>query len=131
MVAGGDEVSAVTYHFAIQREQMISQNQRLHWAARARLTEHLRTLGAWKARSVGLKLTPPVRLRIHLTYPDARKRDAENYAPSIKSLVDGIVTDFGLIPGDDDAQIVERVWTSEVHRIGAFGVGLTFEEVGR
>lgn len=130
-MAGGVEVSAVTYHFAIQREQMISTNQRLHWAVKARLTEHLRALGAWKARSVGMRLDPPVRLRIHLTYPDARQRDAENYALTIKPLVDGIVTDAGLLPGDDDQKIVERVWTSEIHRIGAFGVGLTFEEVGR
>ena len=47
-------------------------------------------------------------------WPDNRRRDAENLAPTAKHLTDGLV-DSGWLSGDDDTRIVESRWSSHVH----------------
>jgi crossover junction endodeoxyribonuclease RusA len=40
-----------------------------------------------------------------LRFPDNRRRDAHNYYPTLKALVDGLV-DYGLLPDDSDNHLV-------------------------
>lgn len=122
-------MTAVTYRFSVTRPQLISANDRLHWVKKAELTKALRQRGFIEARRSGVHLGRPVRLRVFVGWPDARERDAENVFPTIKPLVDGIVTDGGLLTDDSDRCIRERVWRSDVTRAGCVELELTFEEI--
>ena len=66
-----------------------------------------------------------------VTWPDKRRRDVENLAPSVKAMTDGI-TSAGVLPDDSD----EHVWGSWWHRptvdrslAGAARVAIWFEPV--
>lgn len=118
-----------TYHlFRLTKPQIVSANGRDHWAKKARRVAALRERGRIDGRGRE-PLTPPVRLTIAIGWPDARQRDAENLAPTVKALIDGLVTDAGLLPDDSDKHIVERIWRSSVTRAGCTEITLTFEEV--
>lgn len=116
------------FHFRIPSTLLLSANRELHWAPKAQRKADLRRLGQAKGLKRGVRLNAPVTLAIHLGYPDARRRDAENYAPTVKALIDGLVGDAHLLSGDDDAVIVSRTWTSEITRQGCTEVWLTFKE---
>src|SRR5690606_31604285 len=119
----GRPMSAVTYRFDLTRPQIVSANDRLHWAAKAERTKALRRRGLIAARSAGVQLGRPVRLRVHIGWPDARGRDRTNLAPVVKGLVDGIVS-AGVLDDDSDSHIVEEVWTSSITRNGATEIAL-------
>lgn len=116
-------------HFIVPRDLILNANQRMHWAPRSKRTAALRLMGRTEAQGKRLGASRAV-LGINLGYPDKRQRDAENYAPTVKALVDGAVTDSGLLPADHDLHIVARNWTSDVAGIkGCFVIDLTFEPV--
>lgn len=120
-------MSAVTYQFDLPRAMTISANDRPHHMLKARLTRDLRQLGDLRARGCGAQIGGPVVLRVHIGWPDARRHDRLNLAPTTKALVDGIAP---ILLGDDsDDRIVEERWTSSVTRRGLIEVALTFEEV--
>ena len=75
----------------------LTMNQRLHWAAKAKLTAMVREAAALKLRGF-----PPVhRVEVTLTWVVRTKhrRDAENPIPTLKALCDGIV-DAGVVLDD-------------------------------
>ena len=74
--------------------QMLTANQRLHWRARAARTATLRNLGVTRAHCT-----------VTVTFPDRRRRDVANWAPTVKALVDGCVQ-AGLLPDDDTAHLI-------------------------
>ena len=93
-----------TLHFALATSSVLSANGRQHWATKARATKALRDRALLEARMSRAQLD-----RAHLTvrvgWPDKRRRDVANLAPTIKALVDGCV-DAGLLPDDDDAHLI-------------------------
>ena len=88
----------------LTRSKLITANDKMHWAARARLTKQLRQWGYLLGREgegvARLKLTH-ARVEVEFAYPDHRRRDRSNLAPTVKALMDGLI-DAGLLPDDSD-----------------------------
>ncbi|TMS00128.1 hypothetical protein [Nonomuraea basaltis] len=80
--------------------KLLNANDRLHWAAEARITKDLRTLG----HVLALKAKIPHLERAHIVCvyqpPDRRARDSANLHPTVKALVDGMVSDAKILPDD-------------------------------
>jgi crossover junction endodeoxyribonuclease RusA len=100
--------------FALPRAEVLTANQRLHWAQKARLTKDLRFLGKIVTAPHLDRLDPDdqaaafhdrAHLTVHVGWPDKRRRDVANISPTIKALLDGIV-DAGLLPDDDDTHLI-------------------------
>ena len=89
----------------ISHGQMLTANQRLHWRAKAARTATLRNLGVILTRQA--KAAPMTRAHctVTVTFPDRRRRDVANWAPTVKALVDGCVQ-AGLLPDDDTAHLL-------------------------
>ena len=92
-----------------QPADYLNLNQRLHWAPKMRLT------AAWReaARIAALKLgRNKLRRRhsrsyIHVSYPvkQCRRRDAHNWTPTTKAIIDGLV-DAGVWEDDTTDHVV-------------------------
>lgn len=88
----------------LTRSKLITANDKMHWAARARHTKQLRQWGYLLGREgegvERLGLTH-ARVEVEFAYPDRRRRDRSNLAPTVKALMDGLI-DAGLLPDDAD-----------------------------
>lgn len=88
----------------LTRSKLITANDKPHWAARARLTKQIRQWGYLLGREgegvARLELTH-ARVEVEFAYPDRRRRDRSNLAPTVKALMDGLI-DAGLLPDDAD-----------------------------
>lgn len=88
----------------LTRSQLITANDKPHWGVRARLTKQLRQWGYLLGREgegvARLGLTH-ARVEMEFAYPDRRRRDRSNLAPTVKALMDGLI-DAGLLPDDAD-----------------------------
>ena len=88
----------------LTRSKLITANDKLHWAARARLTKQIRQWGYLLGREgegvARLGLTH-ARVEVEFAYPDRRRRDRSNLSPTVKALMDGLI-DAGLLPDDAD-----------------------------
>lgn len=88
----------------LTRSKLITANDKMHWAARSRLTKQLRQWGYLLGREgegvARLGLTH-ARVEMEFAYPDRRRRDRSNLAPTVKAIMDGLI-DAGLLPDDAD-----------------------------
>lgn len=88
----------------LTRSKLITANDKMHWGVRARLTKQLRQWGYLLGREgegvAHLGLTH-ARVEVEFAYPDRRRRDRSNLAPTVKALMDGLI-DAGLLPDDAD-----------------------------
>ena len=88
----------------LTRSKLITANDKPHWGVRARLTKQLRQWGYLLGREgegvARLGLTH-ARVEVEFAYPDRRRRDRSNLAPTVKALMDGLI-DAGLLPDDAD-----------------------------
>lgn len=88
----------------IARAGLLTANDKPHWARKAALTKQLRRWGYLLAREgqgvARLHLTR-ARVEFEFAYPDRRRRDRHNLAPTVKALMDGLI-DAGLLPDDSD-----------------------------
>lgn len=88
----------------LTRSKLITANDKMHWAARSRLTKQLRQWGYLLGREgegvARLGLTH-ARVEMEFAYPDRRRRDRSNLAPTVKALMDGLI-DAGLLPDDSE-----------------------------
>ena len=84
----------------------LTANQRLHWQPKRQRVATIRRLAAFAARrqARGVRLAAAHCLAI-VWFRDTRKRDALNWADTVKPCIDGIVTDAGLLPGDDTTHL--------------------------
>ena len=115
----------------ISHGQMLTANQRLHWRARAARTATLRNLGVILTRQA--KAAPMTRAHctVTVTFPDRRRRDVANWAPTVKALVDGCVQ-AGLLPDDDTAHLLGpdlRVSDDVTGRPGTYTIRLHFQDI--
>lgn len=87
---------------------LIRENDRPHWAEKARLTKTLRYT-AWALAKQQKLPTGLDRVRITLHWQPAtnRHRDENAPSPTLKALVDGLV-DAGLVADDDAAHVEPR-----------------------
>lgn len=87
------------------KAQWINANHRMHWAPKAALTNN------WRARARALAQVHklPLMTRAHITATvhktTGRSYDVANLYPTIKAVIDGLVTDYGLLPDDDNAHL--------------------------
>jgi Holliday junction resolvase RusA-like endonuclease len=94
-----------TVAFAWTRPPLTS-NQRLHWAAKAKITAKVRA----EAAEVFAQDRPAERVEVTLTWfvKDKRRRDADNLVPTLKALCDGLV-DAGIVPDDTPEYMVKHM----------------------
>ena len=79
--------------------RFLSANHRHHWALEAQLVKEWREAAHWHAKRAKLPHLAACHIEATLRFPDRRRRDAGNYAPTLKAVVDGLV-DYGLLPDD-------------------------------
>ena len=93
--------------------KLLSLNGRGHWSERNKISQEWKT-AAW-ALARQAKIPPLGRISVVAEYqpPDRRRRDGDNFMPTVKACIDGIV-DAGVI--DDDAS--PRYVASIACRIG-------------
>lgn len=77
----------------------LNLNQRLHWAAKHKLTQSLRSTAYILAKGAGIPLMGRVKVTLVWDVPDNRRRDEDNPVPTLKALCDGLV-DAGVVVDD-------------------------------
>ena len=112
--------------------EALSANGRVHWAVRQARTKALRD----KAKVLTCAAHIPLMNRAHLTvtvhWPDRRRRDVANLSPTIKALIDGMVSDAGLLPDDDDKHLIGpdlRVDSDVSGRPGLAVLAFTWDDI--
>jgi hypothetical protein len=130
----------VVFHFDLRRGIILTANQRLHWRERAARTQILRLNAA--------KLQQSTEHRHHferahciyvLGFPDSRRRDPANWQPTVKALIDGLVSGpahfngfrWPLLPDDDWSHLTgpdPRISTSHCP-IGHVWIDLIFTPI--
>ena len=90
-----------TMTIPIPARLILTANQRLHWTRRAAVTRELRQLAVSAWGAAGGPRMDRAHLTVTITYPDRRRRDIANLHPTVKALVDGMVS-AGLLPDDND-----------------------------
>lgn len=98
---GGDRMTQrqLFFHFELYGPDLLTANQRLHWAEKSRRTRNLRAIARYAAHATA-PILGPADLHVLIEWPDRRRRDPDNWAPTVKALVDGLV-DAGILPDDD------------------------------
>ncbi|MDU5163480.1 MAG: hypothetical protein E6212_02685 [Actinomyces sp.] len=114
----------------LTRSKLLSANDKMHWAARSRLTKQLRQWGYLLGREgegvARLGLTH-ARVEMEFAYPDRRRRDRSNLAPTVKAIMDGLI-DAGLLPDDAD-RFLDGPHTVIADRIAVKRLGVPMYEV--
>ena len=84
----------------------INANSRDHWAVKARLTKQWRRLGHVHAMQAGIPEMDRAHIIAVVHKTTARRFDAANLHPTLKAIVDGIVTDYGMLADDDNEHLL-------------------------
>lgn len=84
----------------------LTANQRMHWAAKARLVAAVRESFAWRVRADRVEPQSHVTVQLHYQPQDRRRRDPSNLMPTQKACVDGLV-DAGVVPDDTPKFVTE------------------------
>lgn len=114
----------------IARGHMLTANDKLHWARRASLTKQLRRWGYFlgcEGRGVERLHLARARVVFEVAYPDRRRRDRHNLAPTIKAMLDGLI-DAGLLPDDAD-RYLDGPYTVIADRFAMKRLGVPMYEV--
>ena len=86
--------------------KFINLNARTHWAPKAQLTKAWRNAAHVAARNAQLpKGLQAVHVVAHIIKPTSREYDVHNLMPTLKAAIDGLVTDYGLIPDDTNKHL--------------------------
>lgn len=86
-------------------DEWISANERTHWAVKAAKTRAWRAAAAVHARAARIPRLDRAHVLAEVCMTDHRRRDALNWAPTVKAAVDGL-TDAGCWVDDDAAHVV-------------------------
>lgn len=120
-----------TVQVTLPRAAILTANGRYHWRKKAAMTAVIRQRFAIAARQ-GQRLTAPVHCTALLGFSDpGRRRDALNWADTVKAAVDGVVSDAGLLADDDHQHLVgpDLRIDPEPCAKGYVRISLVFEEV--
>lgn len=87
--------------------RLMNANQRRHWRSRHAATKEWRQLAAVLAHNAVVRRELPtgltaVHLQVTFAWPDRRRRDVANLAPTAKALVDGLVDAHVLVDDADE-----------------------------
>ena len=106
---GGKVAKQVMKLVLDQPEKWMNENEmrKLHWSKRSYLAGYWRQLAKVKASNEWKRKPPLERVHVVVTFfwPDARRRDPNNWSLTSKALVDGI-TDAGLVVDDDSKHVI-------------------------
>ena len=91
--------------FALATTNTLSSNQRLHHIVKAERTANIRIWARVAMGSEGFTPMSHAHCFCYLSFSDNRRRDANNYWPTAKAVIDGFV-DAGLLPDDDHLHLV-------------------------
>jgi len=86
---------------AISRDNLLTSNQRLHWADKARKTRVIRDMAWVMCMHPKRQHLSAATCDVVVTWSDKRRRDAESIVPTAKAAIDGCV-DAGLLTDDSD-----------------------------
>ena len=104
-VPSDDVIAAIRLtHGPLLVHKLINANHRTHWRAKAEKTRFWRHLAAEQFRGVP-PVTGMVRVEVLISWPDQRRRDTTNWAPTGKACLDGVV-DAGVMPDDSDRYVI-------------------------
>lgn len=125
---------SVTIGIALTRDNLLSSNQRLNHFDKARRTRAIRDMALVWARHLRPEPMQAATLDVVVAYPPLKRtRDAHNLQPAAKAAIDGIVGDYGLLPGDDDQYLTRVTFFAADEATTLPGVAcfmsLTFTEV--
>ena len=111
--------------------EVLNANQRMHWAAKARLTASLRGRATIAWRQAGSPQMSRARCTLTVDYPNRRKREVDNLQPTWKALIDGMVNPGvrGLLPDDSDDYLAGPDLRPAPVTPGRFTFTFTFEEL--
>lgn len=87
---------------------LLNANQQMHWAVKAKKIKEIRSRSAWLAMVARVPRLQRAVIVI-IVHPGVRTRrfDPQNWAPSAKAAIDGLV-DAGVLP-DDSAKHLTRL----------------------
>ncbi len=124
-----------TIPITLTKDSILTSNQRLHWAEKNRRTQAIRSMALAWSRYYRPAPMQAATLEVIVAWPPLKRiRDAHNIQPSAKAAIDGVVTDFGLLPGDDDQYLKAVTFTAADRPTTIPGVAaymtLIFTEVG-
>ena len=84
----------------------INSNERTHWAVRAEKTRAWRLVAKIAAQNAGLpKGLYKAHLTVYVHKTNNRAYDVHNLYGTAKAAIDGLVTDYGLLPDDSNAYL--------------------------
>lgn len=83
----------------------LRENDRLHWAKRARLTAEVRHITAWTVYRLKVPTLERASITLHWRPATNRRRDVMGHSPSLKAAVDGCV-DAKVLADDDAARCI-------------------------
>lgn len=83
----------------------LSLNRRLHWAREAATKQQLKFASYALARNERIPKLDKAIVTLHWVPKDNRRRDTDNPAPTLKSLIDGLVKAEVVV--DDSSQYVQ------------------------
>jgi hypothetical protein len=90
----------------IDPRRLVSANKRIHHHVRAELCRYWRGLG-WTAASEHGETYDRAHITVTFRFPNLIRRDVLNLYPYVvKPLIDGMVTDAGMLPDDDDLHLI-------------------------
>lgn len=121
-----------TVELTVHRTNLLTANQRQHRMAVARSTAILRHAAALTAQAARATEFTRAHVTVTVHWPDRRRRDVLNIAPTVKACIDGM-TDAGLWSDDDDTHLIGpdfRVGTSLSGVKDVTRLVFTIEEVG-
>ena len=84
----------------------INSNERTHWAVRAEKTRAWRLVAKIAAQNAGLpKGLYKAHLTVYVHKTNNRAYDVHNLYGTAKAAIDGLVSDYGLLPDDSNAYL--------------------------
>lgn len=113
---------------AIQRDTLLTSNQRLHWRPKADRTKAIRDMALVWCRHTRPEKMQAATCDVEVKWGDRRQRDSHNVQPTLKAAIDGIVGDYGLLPGDSDRYLkaLNITASEEVHTTPGVACYLVF-----
>lgn len=126
------QASTAMITLAINKDTLLTSNQRLHWRPKADRTKAIRDMAWVMCKHERVQLMPAATLEVVAKWGNRRDRDAANIEPTAKAAIDGCV-DAGLLT-DDSQRYLKKVSYSiadDTHSIPGVAcfLQLTFTEV--
>ena len=123
----------MTITMRLHPSETLNANQRMHWAAKARLTASIRARATIAYRQAGSPQMGRAHCTVHVSYPDRRTRDIHNWMPTVKASLDGFIHPArgvrGLLPDDSDDYLAGPDLRPAPVTPGRFTFTFTFEEL--